>query len=62
MSNFQKIVYNVLFKKSSSYVAFVVAGAIAAEFAIDQGIEAAWDFHNKGVCTSFIFYKNIRNY
>jgi hypothetical protein len=47
--------YRVFFKSTPFYVAYVVAGAIAFEYAVDTGINKVWDKNNQGVCaTKFI--------
>jgi ubiquinol-cytochrome c reductase subunit 9 len=45
---FQKVVYNLIFKKSYVYFMFVLGGAVATEKAIDRSVEYVWDRHNKG--------------
>lgn len=45
---FQRLTYNIFFKRTSTYVAFVVAGAIGAEYAITTVVNNYWDDVNKG--------------
>ncbi len=56
-SKISQFVYNTLFARTSNYVAFLVAGAIGVEYAIDGVVEGYWDTKNKGVCIFFLFCK-----
>jgi ubiquinol-cytochrome c reductase subunit 9 len=49
----QKNIYNLFFKKSSTFVASIFVSAFAFEMAFDSVSDKIWDSLNKGVY--FIF-------
>ncbi|KAL2916144.1 Cytochrome b-c1 complex subunit 9 [Polyrhizophydium stewartii] len=57
----QKLVYNVFFRRSSSYLATIFATAFVAEIAIDGFSDRLWDAANRGRQWKDIREKYISN-
>jgi hypothetical protein len=41
--------YNSVLKRTPTYMAFIVAGAITFEWAVNTAVDKVWDAKNKGV-------------
>ncbi|KAK9170409.1 hypothetical protein Syun_002549 [Stephania yunnanensis] len=41
--------YNLLMRRNSVYVTFVIAGAFAGERMVDYGVHKLWAYNNVGV-------------
>ena len=41
--------YNLIFKRNSTFLLTVVVGAVFFERALDQAVDYAWERHNQGV-------------
>lgn len=48
MAGFQKLSYNIFFKRNWVYAMFILTGAYAVEQAIDRGVDYYWDQRNQG--------------
>ena len=46
---FGRAVYNLLFRRTSTYVVTILVGAVFFERAFDRGADALWERMNKGV-------------
>jgi hypothetical protein len=46
--NMQKLTYNLFFKRTWTYVIFVITGAYCVEEIINTGVDKWWDHKNKG--------------
>ena len=53
MATFGRTVYNLLFRRTSTFALTILVGAVFFERAFDQGADALWDRMNRGV--SFVF-------
>ncbi|KAK9156738.1 hypothetical protein Scep_003325 [Stephania cephalantha] len=40
--------YNLLMRRNSVYVTFVIAGAFAGERMVDYGVHKLWEYNNVG--------------
>jgi hypothetical protein len=54
--NIQKLSYNIFFRRTSFYLIFILAGSIAAERAVNVGVDTWWAKKNKGVRGDFVSY------
>ena len=52
-------VYNLIFKRNSTFLLTVVVGAMFFERALDQAVDYAWERHNQGVIIGIL---NIAHY
>jgi hypothetical protein len=46
--------YNTVFRRNSTYAAFIVAGAVVGEKFLNDVVDSQWKATNKGVCCSFL--------
>ncbi len=46
-----KTAYNLIFKRNSTYVAFIIGGAVLGEAAVHKVFDQIWENNNKGVRT-----------
>lgn len=44
-----RTVYNIFFKRTSTFVLTILVGAVIFERTFDQGADALWEKMNKGV-------------
>ena len=51
--------YNLIFKRNSTFLLTVVVGAVFFERALDQAVDYAWESHNQGVIIRIL---NIAHY
>uniref|UniRef100_A0A8D2JL58 Complex III subunit 9 n=1 Tax=Varanus komodoensis TaxID=61221 RepID=A0A8D2JL58_VARKO len=51
-------VYNLLFRRTSSFTLTIVVGAVIFERAMDQGAEALYEYLNQGVSRWKKWYLN----
>jgi hypothetical protein len=49
MDAISRVLYNTVFRRNSTYLAFIVAGGFGAERVINRGGDYVWDEINKGV-------------
>lgn len=53
----QRMIYNTFFKRTSTFLLTIVAGAFIFERALDIGTDALFDSYNKGVSIkSYLYY------
>ena len=48
--------YNTVFRRNSTYAAFIVAGAVVGEKFLNDVVDSQWKAANKGVSPSFSFF------
>lgn len=44
------VVYNTVFKRTSTFALAIITSAFFFERAVDHGVDIFFDIHNEGVC------------
>ncbi|KAF1967520.1 putative ubiquinol-cytochrome C reductase complex, subunit X [Bimuria novae-zelandiae CBS 107.79] len=60
MSSFTSFLYNSIFRRNTTMLATVFAGAFAMQLAFDTGSDRVWDSINRGRQWKDIKYKYIQ--
>eukprot|EP00294_Goniomonas_avonlea_P010323 CAMPEP_0114539222 /NCGR_PEP_ID=MMETSP0114-20121206/125_1 /TAXON_ID=31324 /ORGANISM="Goniomonas sp, Strain m" /LENGTH=60 /DNA_ID=CAMNT_0001723315 /DNA_START=21 /DNA_END=203 /DNA_ORIENTATION=+ len=47
MRGLRSIAYNAIFRRNSTYVGFIIAGAVVGEQIVDKVFDDFWESHNK---------------